>query len=84
MAPLTADQLSVALVVVILLVARLVGALQPEDEPVVVNVACIEYPVEQLAFTCHTYAVLATNPVRARELVVAVTVVQVEAADVLY
>ena len=52
-APLTAPQLNVAPVWDIAELARLVGALHP-DEVDVVNDACDEYPVEQLAFTCHT------------------------------
>ena len=53
MAPLTADQFKVAAEDVIPLVVRLVGAAQPEA-PEVVNVDWVEYPDEQLAFTCHT------------------------------
>lgn len=68
---------SVTAVDPILVVARLVGTPQPEPEvELVVKLACAEYP-EQLAFTCHTYAAPATNPLSTREVDVVFTVVHV-------
>ena len=62
----------------------LVGAAQELDPPVVVvKDDEAEYP-EQLALTCHVYAVLATKPVIAFEVDVVVAVLHVLEVEILY
>jgi hypothetical protein len=74
----------VAAVDPMLVVARLVGTPHPEPEDeLVVKLACAEYP-EQFAFTCHTYAAPATNPLSTREADAVLTVVHVLVVDRLY
>ena len=67
-----------------LVVFRLVGTPQPEPEDeLVVKVACEEY-AEQFAFTCHTYAEPAVNPLSTRDVDVVLTVVHVLVVVLLY